>query len=1019
MIKNSIVVLKKLFLSMPAMAFYLLSLAIAIAVATFVEDAHGTTAAKGLIYNSWWFEAILLVLAINLINNITTLHLLQKKKTAILLFHLAFIVMILGAAITRYFSFEGTLNIREGQSASTMISSNKYITVSAKTKNDSITVQKQVLLSTQTPTDFSTTFSIDDRKIKVKSTHFYDAVTPQIVTSAIGKPFLNLYFTKDGRRSSTLIKPNKKNTIGHLVLGLNTSEKVNGNFIIKKNIIHYVATDTVTLATMGQDESLQLTKGDTSQIRPGQYIAIDGYRLIPERFYPNGLLSFAPISNPKQDENNLQGVSVLLEIEGTPYQILIPGGNDMTVPPVEINIDNIEMRIGFNSIKKELPFDIYLNDFILDRYPGSFSPSSFKSKVSIIDTGKPSFDYDIYMNHVLEHDGYRFFQASYDTDEQGTILAVNQDYWGTLISYIGYGLMTLGMLLSLVIGKGTFRTLWKIKNSALVIILLLGSMSIKAEENRPPADVSEAFGEMWYLDNAGRVQPLNSFNRELLRKIYRKDSYQSYTANDVVLSLVCYPKFWSKQNIIAIKNSDIVTNYQFDNKYASFSDFFTTNGTYILNDELEKAYQTSPAKQSKYERDLILLDERINIVNMALKGLMLKLIPVPNTTSAPWTTYTTAGENYTGMDSLFATSSIPLIIESIRTNNKAQALIFIDGLTKFQEKHAAEIIPSDLKKRAELLYQKLDLFSNLAHYFNVLGLLLVTLLLLRIFIQQKWIKIPIRIGISLYLIGVILQTFGIILRWYISGYIPLSNSYESMVFIGWVTLLVGTFMGFKNTFGFAFGAVIGGFALLMAFITNLNPEITPLVPVLKSYWLNIHVTIMMLGYAFAASCAFIGFITLISLALQNKNNLSRVSEQVNELWRINRLSLIMGLYFLTIGCFLGGVWANESWGTYWSWDPKESWALISILIYAFIAHIHHIPSLKGRAIFALITTIAFSSILMTYLGVNYFLGGMHSYAKGDPVIISMWYIVPITILIIIATIAFVKEDKYSTKQQKL
>lgn len=1009
MIKSILVIIKKTILSMPAMAVLILTLAIAIATATFTEDAYGTIAAKGLIYNAWWFEAILLLLCINLINNIFRHQLLQWNKGAILLFHLAFIVMIIGGAITRYSSFEGTLHIREGDSASTMISNNKYITISAKSDNDSVYSQKEVFLSEKTPNDFNTSFTINHKKVKVKSSHFYSAVEPEIITSPVGTPFINVYYLKNGLRSNQLIKLFQTNNIGELTIGLHATGKHNGNFILLNNQIHFVASDTSILAMMGQTTQQQLLPGDTTEVIPGQYIALKGYKIIPERFYPKGLVAFSPTQTSSNQSNSNQGVTLNMEINNTPYEIQIPGGNDITIPPIELNIDNTLFTISYNSIKKELPFKILLNDFIIERYPGSFSPSSFKSEVTLKDKNRADFDYAIYMNHVLEYGGYRFFQASYDTDEKGTILSVNQDYWGTLVSYIGYIMLTLGMILSLFTGKSAFRALWKRKGSALIILLLLSVGGVKAQDSIPSEDISNAFGKLWYLDNAGRVQPLNSFNREVLRKIHRTDSYNTFSANDVMLGMVCYPKYWHKQPIIAIKNQDISSHYNLSEKYASFKDFFDTDGTYILEEELTVALRTPPAKQSKYQRDLILIDERINVVNMVLKGVMLRLFPVPNTPTEAWTTFEISAENYSGMDSLFAVSSIPLIIESIRSGKDDQALTFINGLTSFQEKHASEIIPSNTKKEAELIYQKLDLFSNLAHFFNVLGLILVLLLLLKIFIQKTWINTPLNIAIGLYLIGVLLQTLGIILRWYISGYIPLSNSYESMVFIGWVTLLVGAFMGFKNKFGFAFGSVVGGFALLMAFITNLNPEITTLVPVLKSYWLNIHVTIMMLGYAFAGSSAFIGFITLLILALQNKNNKTRVSEQVNELWRINRLSLIMGLYFLTIGCFLGGVWANESWGTYWSWDPKESWALISILIYAFIAHIHHIKPLQGRAIFALITTIAFSSILMTYLGVNYFLGGMHSYAKGDGLDIPIWYIIPLIAIGITATIAFIKE----------
>ena len=998
---------------MPAMGIFILILAASIGIATFIEDAHGTTAAKALIYKAWWFEAIFAILAVNMVINISRFQLWKTNKLPILIFHLSFIVMILGAGITRYYSFQGMMHIREGEATSTVISNDKYITIKAISGTDTTVSQKVVLLSRRTPQHYSTNFEVNNQTVSIQSQAFYQAVQPKIENSPVGTPMLNLFYLENGLRYSQLIAQNTNQRIGQLQLGFEKAQNNAGNFIMRGSHICYVPADTVALQQMGSALNTPILPGDTVYIRPGQYILQQNYKLIPERFYPTGMLSFSPI-NSEASEEHPQGVTLILKTQDKSYAVHVPGGNDLSLPPVKLQLDGTLFEIRFNSITKQIPFEIYLNNFVVERYPGSFSPSSFLSHVTVRNVlQQKQFDYNIFMNHVLQHQGYRFFQASYDTDEMGTILAVNQDKPGTTVSYIGYALMALGMILSLFIGKGRFRNLVRTKAISLFLLFfLMGGYEVVAQDSMPSQNVSEPFGQLWFSDNSGRIKPLNSFNRQVLKKLYRKNSYQGYSADQVVLGIMSHPFQWAQVPLIAVKNRALQNSYSIKGKLASFNQFFDANGDYRLAEELETAYHKDPSKQSKYERDLIQLDERINIFNMVQQGQLLTLFPIPNNAEQPWLTHLQKDTALVGMDSLFVASSLPLIIESIRANNNAQALTFITGIKKYQRKYAAAVLPSDQKLKAELLYSKLNLFSTLAHFFNTLGLLMVFLLLLKLFTTSKWLKGAIKASIALFIVGVLLCTFGIGLRWFVSGYIPLSNSYESMVFIGWTALLAGSFLGLKNDFGFAIGAIFGGFALLMAFITNLNPEITNLVPVLKSYWLNIHVTIMMLGYAFTGSCAFLGLLTLLVLGLQNKNNQWHISELVQELNRINRMALIMGLYFLTIGCFLGGVWANESWGTYWSWDPKESWALVSILIYAFAAHIHHIPPLNSRAIYALVTFLAFASILMTYFGVNYLLGGMHSYAKSDALELPLWSYSVVAVIIGVISLAFWKEKKY-------
>ena len=265
--------------------------------------------------------------------------------------------------------------------------------------------------------------------------------------------------------------------------------------------------------------------------------------------------------------------------------------------------------------------------------------------------------------------------------------------------------------------------------------------------------------------------------------------------------------------------------------------------------------------------------------------------------------------------------------------------------------------------------------------------------------------------------GFLFHTFGLAIRWYIAGHSPMSNGYESMIFISWVTLLAGFIFSRKSAFALSATAVLASMTLMVAHLSFMDPEITNLVPVLKSYWLTLHVSVITGSYGFLGLGAILGLIIMILLLFSNAGNRERISATIDELTVINYKTLTLGLYFLTIGTFLGAVWANESWGRYWGWDPKETWSLITIIIYSIVIHSRNIPGMKDIFTFNLLSLFAFSSVLMTYFGVNYYLSGMHSYAAGDPVPVPslcMWrYIV----LAAVSFAAYMKYNSHKTVQK--
>jgi cytochrome c-type biogenesis protein CcsB len=348
------------------------------------------------------------------------------------------------------------------------------------------------------------------------------------------------------------------------------------------------------------------------------------------------------------------------------------------------------------------------------------------------------------------------------------------------------------------------------------------------------------------------------------------------------------------------------------------------------------------------------------------------------------------------------------INESFNSNNWNSADSVLNYIGEFQQKFGKAVIPAQSKIDAEITYNKINIFARLFQYYLYVGLLMLVFLFMDIFKAKKWKRQTI-FGLSIIL-GVLFlsHTIGLAARWYISGHAPWSNGYESMVYIGWATVLAGFLFSRTSKMTLAATAILTALILMVAHLNWLDPEITPLVPVLKSYWLMIHVAIITGSYGFLGLGALLGFMNLILMILRNKNNKSTITDTIKELTHINEMTLIVGVFMAAVGTFLGGVWANESWGRYWGWDPKETWALVIVLIYAMILHLRFIPKANGKYLFNLVSLLGFSTVIMTYFGVNYYLSGLHSYAKGDPVPIPTFVPITVVVILIIAVIAYLK-----------
>jgi cytochrome c-type biogenesis protein CcsB len=494
-----------------------------------------------------------------------------------------------------------------------------------------------------------------------------------------------------------------------------------------------------------------------------------------------------------------------------------------------------------------------------------------------------------------------------------------------------------------------------------------------------------------------------------LRKVSRKSDYNGLNPNQVVLGMLQNPYLWQLVPMIKVNNEELRANLGIENKYTSFLSFFSDEARYILTNEVEVAYAKKPAERSKYDKEVMAVDERVNVCYMVYNGSFMRFFPIPEDPNNKWISPSMNQGLLMGGDSLFVNNILPIYYKSLQQaiadgdyqvpNNTLTAI------KNYQLKFGSEVYPSDMKINTEVFYNEFRVFNRLSYYYAIVGLIMILLLIQQILKERKWRNVIIKIAFVLIGIGFIAHTVGLMGRWFISGHAPWSNAYESVIYIAWATVLAGFIFSRKSLMTVAATAILSSLLLMVAALNWLDPEITNLVPVLDSYWLIIHVAIITASYGFLALGALLGFLNLILMIIQNKNNRKRIGDSLKELTFINELSITTGLFMLSVGTFLGGIWANESWGRYWGWDPKETWALASMLIYIFVLHMRFIPKIKGIFAFNLASLVAYSSIIMTYFGVNFYLSGLHSYAKGDPMPIPSFVYYSIVIVTIVAVLA--------------
>ncbi|MFA5299529.1 MAG: cytochrome c biogenesis protein ResB, partial [Lutibacter sp.] len=692
--------------------------AVSMGVATFIENDYGTETARALVYNTWWFEAIMAIFAINFFGNIFKYRLYKKEKLVVLTFHLSFFLILVGAGITRYISSEGIMPIKEGAVSNTYFSDKNYISIVVNDGKEQKTPEhKVVLLSALGKNNFHYKTDFKGTKVDVKLTDYIPNAQEIFEANEKGEEYLKFVESGGGGRHDHFIKKGTAEEVHGVLVGFDSPventidfKTVDGNLKIKS------VTEGSFYRMLDKFEGT-IAKDSLQDFSLLALHSIAGLQFVIPQNPIKG--SYKTISGPKEQQGLAQ-----LEFDATvgneTKHIKLKGGQFAIQQPTIFSVGNLNFRMSYGAMQMQLPFSIKLNDFQLDNYPGSNSAMSFASEVTVI-SPEETFDFRIFMNHILNYKGYKFFQSSYNItpEYEETHLSVNHDFWGSTITYIGYFLLYAGLILILFMKNTRFdflrKSLQKIRNkkaaATTILLLLISIVAFSQEHNHgitekqidsvlkaDAIDVkhAEKFSRVIIQDAGGRMKPVDTYASELLRKVSKSDIYRDMNATQVFLSIEQNPRFWFQVPVIYIENGNTklrdLIGIPHEQKYAALSNFFDEKGNYKIG-EIQQEAQKSDIK-SKFEKDVINVDRRVNLLYSAITGDILRIFPIPGDTTNKWVSHNNLDEaNFKGQDSVFVRQILPIYLQTLaasqQTKDYTQTNEILDGIITFQKKYGS------------------------------------------------------------------------------------------------------------------------------------------------------------------------------------------------------------------------------------------------------------------------------------------------------------------------------------------
>ncbi|NPA58550.1 MAG: cytochrome c biogenesis protein CcsA, partial [Aquificae bacterium] len=1017
--------------SMKTTIVLLLIFGAAVGTATFIENDFGRETAYALVYGSLWLEALMTLLTLNLIGNIFKYRMWQPKKIPLFVFHVAFVVIFIGAAITRYFGYEGMMHIREGQQQNQIFSRDPFLQVEAKKGDRTYRLERPLLLSVIGFNHFEEKLDIDGKPLVIKYKNFIKGVKTEVQEDPNGEPIISLRASAGMDSVDIVMKEGTIEDFGSFAFIFQDPDTFRKNlsgkdfvfFFLKDGKFYLLSNLPVNWMRMSDRSQGSIKAGEKHPLETGVLYSAGGINFVVKKAVEKGKEVVVPLPRSKELYRNSSVLSALyvdVEYDGQKKEAVLLGrGGSTPGIPTQLKIADLDLTMEWGAKVITLPFYIYLKDFVMRKYPGSNKPSSYESHVIVIDPrNNTKFEYNIHMNHPLVYGGYKFFQSSYDPDEKGTILSVNHDP-GVIPTYIGYALLTIGLILNIFNPYSRFgRTLKMLNKNGLnkTVLLLLtlltfstggfaypgmqqDSQSQQSEQSATPKMPSmeeiiatvkkidknhaEIFATVAVQSADGRIKPFDTLAIDVVHKVHGSGSVLGLTHNQVLLGMFLMPGPWQYVKFIKVKHPAIkkILGIPMDAKYFAFIDAYDEKGMYKLAQAVETARRKDPAERSQFDKEVLKIDEKLYICYVAFTGDLIRIFPKENDPNNTWYPPREALKSFPEKQkeevAAIMTKYIHGVQQGIQKGDWQAANLAVEDIKDFQRKYGYKVLPSETRLKAEILYNRLSIFERLTPFYFLIGFLSLGLIFAQIFKPSLNLEKASKVVVVLLFIAFLVHTFGLGLRWYVADHAPWTDAYESMLFISWAVALAGMVFARKSMFVLASVGIFAGIFLFAAHLGWLDPQITTIVPVLKSYWLLLHVSVLTASYGFLGLAAVLGLLILIFFVIKDerllgKERVLRIELGIKEAMKIVDLSLIIGLSLIIIGNFLGAVWANESWGRYWGWDPKETWTAVSILVYAAIVHLKYIPQWYSYYKMAVFSVLGYFSILMTYFGVNYY-----------------------------------------------
>lgn len=1115
-------------------AILLAAFAVASGAATWIESYYagigstttGRAAAYDLVYDAPWFNALLILLTVNLLLNLVRRLARGRVGSGSLLVHVGMIIILIGAGVTRWFGWEGYLRIREGERNNVIASAEDHVIVRAGDQQAEIPVRlyrpgdqrirRGVDLGGRALTlgvaeywphyetamvpgeggramvtlgvmghqglEMHTLYAGDEEQIGGVLVRFHPEglppldeassrygdlrvraggevcrlpirPVPGLLGTCGGFQFELMEFQSDFHTESDadpegpLLNPmvrivvtgpdgaSARKTLFALhpdfVLAQENQpvlQQVDLLYELSAGVDLAVQDGRIVLRAPFPLERVAMSEGGESrtlaagEVAPLQtqmlYRAENGLRLVPSTVERSVVSRPTASANP----NAPAAARLFVEQDGQRAEAVCVLGD----APQRVELNGQALTLTYGSVLRTLPYEIYLEDFILETYPGSDNPASYESHVVLEDParGISGRNVRIWMNHPLTYRGTKHFQSSYDRDRLGTVLSVNRDP-GKYPTYVGYTIFSLGFLI--VMGQVIRDRARAGRTVAAALVALsvvgLGATAVRAQTPPPatpptvlnlsPAARAEA-ARLTVQDFRGRMKPLDTLAQETVMKVAKRSRFEGRDPVEVFLGMAVNPGQWYHHPLIEVKNPGVqdLLGVSHDVHHVSLATVLA-GGEYKLQDAVEEAHRTAPNQRTKTQQKLIVFDERVHILYDALQGNSLRIFPLPDDPGHRWENIQKVLEALPESDSRhadFKAAGDALFLGLA----EGDAVRIAEGLRRtaaLQQLYGAGVMPADQAIKAELALNRLHPFARATLPYLASFVLLIIAYFVGLFRREgrpwSWKHPLYAAGMLFFVAGFALHLYGFVLRWIASGRAPLSNGHESLLFIALAVALAGLVfeMISRTAAAGALGPLLTSVVLGVAMMGDFDPAIGPLVPVLASYWLNIHVTIITASYGFLGLSCLLGMLTLVLFVVAGVTR-RPVAAAVAKLDKLNVDVMIAGLGLLAIGTLLGGVWANESWGRYWGWDPKETWALVSVLLYAVILHFRWIPRLANAYVQAAWSFMAIWSIIMTYFGVNYLLVGLHSYAAGEAARIPVWVLIAFVAMGALAFVAY-------------